>query len=170
METGTIVRATVESPLGTLRVLVARGVLRALLFPEEDEATVCRRLGLPFPVSREEADPAGIPSRLRAYFAGELHALDEIAVEPGGSPFSRAVRLALRRIPPGETRSYGALAVAIGRPRAVRAVGRANATNPVPIVLPCHRVIASDGRLGGYGGRPERKAWLLRHEGAHVRV
>ena len=72
----------------------------------------------------------------------------------------------LRRIPPGRTMSYGALARAIGRPAAVRAVGAANGRNPIAIVVPCHRVIGTDGGLTGYGGELWRKEWLLRHEGA----
>jgi methylated-DNA-[protein]-cysteine S-methyltransferase len=165
-----IARAEVATPLGTLRIFVVDGVLRAVLFPEEDEEQALARLGLTARPLRPERDPAGVAGRLHAYFAGDLRALDDIPVDPGGTAFAREVRLALRRIPPGETRSYRELAAAVGRPRAVRAVGRANATNPVPIVLPCHRVIGRDGRLVGYGGGIERKAWLLRHEGASFRA
>lgn len=163
-----VARAEVETPLGALRLLVAEGVLRAVLFPEEEESRLLARLGLAGRPVRA-ADPLGIVDRMRAYFTGDLLALDGVAVEPGGSAFAREVRLALRRIPPGTTRSYGELAATLGRPRAVRAVGRANATNPVPIVLPCHRVIGRDGRLTGYGGGIGRMAWLLRHEGARFR-
>jgi methylated-DNA-[protein]-cysteine S-methyltransferase len=101
-----------------------------------------------------------------AYFGGELRALDAIEVDPGGSPFQREVWKALRTIGAGETRSYQELASAVGRPSASRAVARANATNPIPVVIPCHRVIHSDGSLAGYGGGIERKRWLLRHEAA----
>jgi len=105
---------------------------------------------------------------LAAYFAGAVTALEGLAARPAGTPFEQEVWQALRRIPPGHTWSYGQLARAIGRPRAVRAVGRANGRNPVSLVLPCHRVIGADGSLTGYGGGLERKAWLLRHEGALV--
>ena len=84
---------------------------------------------------------------------------------PIGTPFQRAVWRALREIPCGETRSYGEIARRIGRPKAVRAVGLANGANPIGIVVPCHRVIGSNGTLTGYGGGIERKRWLLAHEG-----
>jgi methylated-DNA-[protein]-cysteine S-methyltransferase len=106
-----------------------------------------------------------IVDALRAYFAGDLHALDTIAVDPlGGTPFQRRVWLALRSIPAGTTVSYQMLARRIRAPKAMRAVGAANGANPVPIVLPCHRVIGADGSLTGYGGGLPRKRWLLRHE------
>lgn len=108
--------------------------------------------------------------RLRAalsrYFAGELQALDALAVELNGTAFQKQVWQALRRIPPGSTISYAELARRIGEPAAVRAVGAANGANPVALVVPCHRVIGSDGSLTGYGGGLERKRWLLDHEHA----
>lgn len=111
---------------------------------------------------------SGFGEAVAAYFAGAIAALDGIAARPVGTLFELEVWEALRRIPPGHTWSYGELAAAIGRPKAVRAVGRANGRNPVSLVLPCHRVIGADGSLTGYGGGLERKAWLLRHEGALV--
>lgn len=165
----TIARATVDTPIGVLRLYVGEGVLSAVLFPEEDESKALARLGLTGRPIGVAPEAAGIAERLRAYFAGELQAPEVVPADPDGTPFAREVRLALRRIPPGATWSYAQLAAAIGRPRAVRAVGRAIATNPVPIVLPCHRVIGGDGRLTGYGGGLPRKAWLLRHEGARFR-
>jgi methylated-DNA-[protein]-cysteine S-methyltransferase len=118
------------------------------------------------------AVPAGEPSRfaraVAAYFAGDLDALEDLPVALEGTEFETAVWQALRQIPVGQTWSYAVLAAALGRPKAVRAVGRANGRNPVSLVLPCHRVIGADGRLVGYGGGLERKAWLLRHEGALV--
>jgi len=103
---------------------------------------------------------------LEAYFAGELAAIEPLRVEPGGTEFQRSVWAALRAIPAGATASYARIAQNIGRQKAVRAVGMANHVNPVCIVVPCHRVIGADGALTGYGGGLERKAWLLRHEGA----
>src|SRR5262249_24110328 len=100
------------------------------------------------------------------YFAGELSAIDALPVETGGTPFQRDVWSALRNIPCGRTISYAQLAAIIGRPKAVRAVGLANGSNPIGVVVPCHRVIGADGSLTGYGGGIERKRWLLRHEGA----
>ena len=103
--------------------------------------------------------------RLAAYFSGELRAIDSLAVATGGTPFQRSVWAALRNIPAGRTMSYGALATQIGRAKAVRAVGLANGSNPIGIVVPCHRVIGADASLTGYGGGIERKRWLLAHEG-----
>ena len=109
-----------------------------------------------------------IPARpaLVAYLGGDLGALDAVAVDTGGTDFQRRVWAALRRIPPGETTSYGALAAALGRPSATRAVGAANGRNPVSLIVPCHRVIGADGSLTGYAWGVERKRWLLAHEGA----
>jgi methylated-DNA-[protein]-cysteine S-methyltransferase len=103
---------------------------------------------------------------LKAYFAGELREIDDILVETGGTVFQRRVWMALRNIPAGETLSYGALACRLKCPKSARAVGLANGANPVSIVVPCHRVIGSDGSLTGYGGGLQRKRWLLNHEGA----
>ena len=102
---------------------------------------------------------------LTRYFGGEIGALDTIAVELNGTPFQKNVWQALRRIPGGTTISYAELAKRIGEPSAVRAVGTANGANPVAVIVPCHRVIGSNGRLTGYGGGLDRKQWLLAHEG-----
>jgi methylated-DNA-[protein]-cysteine S-methyltransferase len=106
----------------------------------------------------------GPAAALRAYFSGDVAAIDGLPVTLHGTEFQRAVWGALRDIPCGETSSYGAIARRIGRPLAVRAVGLASGANPVGIVLPCHRVVGSDGSLTGYGGGIERKRWLLSHE------
>jgi methylated-DNA-[protein]-cysteine S-methyltransferase len=108
--------------------------------------------------------PAG--RALRAYFEGALDALDTLPTATSGTPFQRAVWDALRRIPLGQTTSYGRLAAAMDRPKATRAVGLANGANPIAIVVPCHRVIGADASLTGYGGGVDRKRWLLAHEGA----
>ena len=105
-----------------------------------------------------------IPRLPRRLFAGELSAIDDLPVESGGTEFQRAAWKALRRIPAGETRSYGAQAAAIGRPAAVRAVGLANGANPIGVIVPCHRVVGANGTLTGYAGGLERKRWLLAHE------
>jgi methylated-DNA-[protein]-cysteine S-methyltransferase len=116
-------------------------------------------------ISLEPAlNPGGLTRAIDAYFAGNLAAIELIPVEAVGTPFQRAVWSALRTIPCGTTISYAELAQRVGRPSAVRAVGLANGSNPVSIVVPCHRVIGSDGRLVGYGGGLERKRWLLAHE------
>jgi methylated-DNA-[protein]-cysteine S-methyltransferase len=127
-----------------------------------------RELERRFDVLDIRPDPSGgEPGRaLRRYLAGDLAALEEVSVDTAGTPFQESVWSSLRRIPVGRTVSYAELAKAIGRPTAVRAVAGANGRNPVSIVVPCHRVIATDGRLGGYGGGLPRKRWLLAHEGA----
>lgn len=102
---------------------------------------------------------------MHRYFAGRLRDFS-IPLDLRSSPFERAVWSYLRGIPFGTTTSYGAIARAIGNPRAARAVGRANAANPTAIIVPCHRVIRSDGELCGYAGGLERKRWLLDHESA----
>ncbi|MFN3371670.1 MAG: methylated-DNA--[protein]-cysteine S-methyltransferase [Sphingomonadaceae bacterium] len=117
-----------------------------------------------------EAAPAPIAAAFSAWFAGDLHALDGLALAPAGSGFEQAVWAELRRIPPGETRSYAQIARALGGAASgpgpnARAVGTANARNPIAIAIPCHRVIGADGSLTGYAGGLERKAWLLAHEG-----
>lgn len=109
-------------------------------------------------------NPSGLSDILRRYFAGEVAAIDNLPVATPGTAFQREVWRALRDIPVGTTCSYGEIAERIGRPRAVRAVGLANGSNPVGIVVPCHRVIGADGSLTGYGGGMERKRWLLDHE------
>jgi len=102
---------------------------------------------------------------LLAYFDGTLRAF-RVPLAPNGTEFQRRVWTALTHIPYGTTISYGDLARRLGNLTAVRAVGAANARNPIPIIVPCHRVIGSDGSLTGFGGGLDRKRWLLHHEGA----
>jgi O-6-methylguanine DNA methyltransferase len=158
--------AVVSSPLGPIHVATSAGRLVTVAFddywPHEREHLV-RRFG---PVTLEGGASPDAASALERYFAGELDAVSALQVDPGGTPFQANVWRALREIPAGHTRSYRELAVSVGQPAAVRAVAAANGRNPIPIVIPCHRVIGTDGRLVGYGGGLERKAWLLRHEGA----
>lgn len=110
-------------------------------------------------------DPHGLSWAIGRYFAGELAAIETLPVQTAGTPFQQKVWRALREIPCGTTASYAQLAERIGQPAAVRAVGLANGANPVGVVVPCHRVIGSNGSLTGYGGGIERKRWLLKHEG-----
>jgi methylated-DNA-[protein]-cysteine S-methyltransferase len=158
---------TIESPIGPVVAAVKDGVLCALVLEGDGprlEAKLRRRFG---PVARREAPGRHPVARaLRDYFAGRINALEQIEADPGGTPFQRRVWDAMRAIPPGETRTYRDLAAAAGNVKAVRAVGQASGRNPVGIVIPCHRVVGSDGTLTGYGGGLERKQWLLRHEGA----
>jgi methylated-DNA-[protein]-cysteine S-methyltransferase len=111
-------------------------------------------------------NPNGLTQAISRYFEGELTAIDILPVQTAGTPFQREVWRALRNIPCGTTVSYAGLAKQIGRPAAVRAVGLANGSNPVGVVVPCHRVIGANGSLTGYGGGIQRKSWLLEHEGS----
>ena len=113
---------------------------------------------------RRGADPHQLKRRLQSYFDGELHALDDTLVSLGGTEFQGQVWKALREIPVGHTQTYGELAARLRRSLAARAVGHANALNPVAIIVPCHRIIGTNGKLTGYGGGMERKRWLLGHE------
>ena len=161
----------IETPIGTLRVAAFEGGLCAVGFADRWAAVATalqRRFG---EVCLErQADPGGAMSRLAAYFAGDLSALDELRVDAGGTAFQRKVWSVLRTIPAGRTASYSDVARAIGSRAALRAVGAANGSNPISIVVPCHRVIRADGSLCGYGGGLERKRWLLQHERAAVAV
>lgn len=114
-------------------------------------------------------DPHGLAKPLNRYFAGDIEAIRDISVQTAGTPFQRSVWNELRKIPSGAVISYGKLAERIARPTAVRAVGLANGANPIGIVVPCHRVLGSNGSLTGYGGGLERKRWLLEHERKHVK-
>jgi O-6-methylguanine DNA methyltransferase len=156
-----------ESPIGTI-VLISDGeALRVLDFVDCEER-MQRLLKIHYgdqPVV-DSRESLGIKRRVEAYFAGELTSVDSLAVRTEGTPFQKQVWAELRNIPTGTTISYGELAKRIGRPAASRAVGLANGSNPIAIVVPCHRVIGSTGALTGYGGGMERKRWLLAHEGA----
>lgn len=125
-----------------------------------------RRICLKGPVDREAQEQPDFPllqalaAQLRSYFRGELRAFT-IPLSPQGTPFQVRVWEALARIPYGETRSYRQIAQELGNPQAVRAVGAANGANPLPIVVPCHRVIGSNGKLTGFGGGLPLKRYLL---------
>jgi methylated-DNA-[protein]-cysteine S-methyltransferase len=154
-----------DSPIGPLTIAERAGRLCLLHFGA-DADQVGRTLTRWYPGEpRVRRDLAMIRTVLSRYFAGDPGAIDDVAVELNGSVFQKRVWRALRRIPAGTTISYGELARRLGEPAAVRAVGAANGANPVAIVVPCHRVIGSDGSLTGYGGGLERKRWLLLHEG-----
>ncbi|MFM8821426.1 MAG: methylated-DNA--[protein]-cysteine S-methyltransferase [Phenylobacterium sp.] len=119
---------------------------------------------------RQSGDiPPAVGSALDAYFEGRLEALSQVTHRTRGTGFQTRVWRALCEIPPGETLSYGEIARRIGTPGASRAVGLANANNPVALIIPCHRVIGQSGALTGYAGGMDRKAWLLSHEGAAFR-
>jgi methylated-DNA-[protein]-cysteine S-methyltransferase len=158
----------VKTPIGVAILVVDdQGRLRALDFDDFEER-VRRRLRADYgarPRLTERPVPAPIRRALADYFEGGLARLEDVECETVGTPFQRRVWHALRAITPGSTMSYGALASNIGAPGAARAVGLANRSNPIGIVVPCHRVIGADGSLTGYAGGMHRKRWLLRHEG-----
>lgn len=160
------------TPVGEMLVVTdADGAVRALDFADY-EPRMLRLLARHWgPVT---LTPGRAPDRVRdaiaAYFAGDLTVLDGLEVKTNGTAFQRDVWAALRRIPVGTTVSYGQLAQAIGRPKAVRAVGLANGGNPVGVIVPCHRVIGANGTLTGYAGGVERKRALLEHEGVRPRA
>jgi methylated-DNA-[protein]-cysteine S-methyltransferase len=141
------------------------GTLRGLEFAA-NEARLRRLLGSHYPgVAFEDGDaPALLKRSLVAYLNGDVDALAGVATATNGTPFQREVWAALRTIPAGTTLSYGELATKLGRKGASRAVGAANGANPIPIVVPCHRVIGADGSLTGFGSGLDRKRWLLDHE------
>lgn len=157
---------TYRSPLGEiLLVSDSDGALRALDFADYEQR-LRRLLRLHYGAYQLDPGPApvAVVNALTAYFAGDLDAVSKLPVATGGTPFQRDVWEALRRIPTGRTTTYGELAVELGRPGASRAVGLANGSNPIAIVVPCHRVIGSNGALTGYAGGLQRKRWLLEHE------
>ncbi len=159
-EPRTLLYSTLESPIGELLLLGDGELLRGLHFQEGLRPVRVgeswRRAEEPFAEARDQ---------LGEYFAGERVEFD-LPAAGDGTPFQRRVWAALAEIPYGETLSYGELAGRIGRPSASRAVGMANGRNPISIVVPCHRVIGSDGALTGYGGGVERKRFLLELEAA----
>jgi len=156
----------VDSPIGPL-TLADRAERLCLLHFGADGGAIDTTLARWYPGEPRARRPIPrLREALSRYFAGELAAIDGIAVELNGTEFQKRVWQALRRIPSGTTLSYAELARRIGDPAAVRAVGTANGANPVALVVPCHRVIGSDGSLTGYGGGLERKRWLLDHEHA----
>jgi methylated-DNA-[protein]-cysteine S-methyltransferase len=159
------------TPIGeALIVTDEAGCLRAFDWADR-EASMARLLRLHYGalVPAQGAAPQEIRRLVRRYFDGEVGCLSAIAWRTGGTAFQRGVWQGLTTIAPGETLSYRALAARVGCPSAVRAVGAANGSNPISVVVPCHRVIGADGSLTGYGGGLDRKRWLLRHEGAVIR-
>ncbi|MBW6527106.1 methylated-DNA--[protein]-cysteine S-methyltransferase [Sphingomonas sp. RHCKR7] len=153
-------RTTMDSPVGTLTLVASDEGLVAVLWPDDAPGRV--RLA----ATEDRPDHpvlAGAVTQIGEYFAGERRAFD-LPLAPSGSAFQRAVWAALAAIPHGETRSYGEIARSIGRPTASRAVGAANARNPLSIVVPCHRVIGSSGTLTGFAGGLAAKQHLLTHE------
>lgn len=163
-----VVIGTVATPLGAFGAVLTPAGLGRLSFPSDPVAVCEAWIGRWAPEARLARDARGLSTlaeQLTAYLEGDLREFT-VPLDMHGAPFQLDVWRALREIPYGETRSYAALAAAIGRPSAVRAVGLANGANPAPVVVPCHRVIGSDGTLTGYGGGLALKRQLLSIEGA----
>lgn len=162
---------TIQTPLGAMRLVAGERGIRACDFADAPDRPV-HELVAPGDEAASHAmsgEPGGVLDQferdLIAYFDGTLREF-RVPLDPHGTIFQRRVWGELVKIPFGRTISYATLARRTGDEHAIRAVGGANGANPIAIVVPCHRVIASDGTLGGYGGGIERKRWLLRHEGA----
>ncbi len=152
-----------ESPVGPLILAASDSGLHHVMFASSKRAK-------PDPQWRDDAKPLQEAIRqLRAYFAGELETF-ELTLAPEGTDFQRSVWCKLRDIPFGETISYGELAKRVGNPKASRAVGAANGQNPIPIIIPCHRVIGSNGKLTGFGGGLPMKQKLLALEQRQLRL
>lgn len=147
----------VPSPIGLLHLVANAEAITGLRFAGEPAPAVTE----PTPLLTEAA------AQLRAWLEGRLRDFD-LPLMPAGTAFQQEVWAALRQIPYGATRTYREQALAIGRPAAVRAVGAANGRNPIPILIPCHRVIGADGSLTGFGGGLPAKRWLLGHEAAYA--
>jgi methylated-DNA-[protein]-cysteine S-methyltransferase len=153
----------IDSPVGPLRLVGGAAGLAGVLWEKQDPSDSG------FELTREDdRDPVLVQAarELREYFAGERQEFS-VPLDFTGTEFQNKVWRALRSIPFGETRSYGELAAQIGAPKASRAVGAANGRNPIPIILPCHRVIGSSGSLTGFGGGLPMKQQLLAHEKTH---
>jgi methylated-DNA-[protein]-cysteine S-methyltransferase len=152
--------STLATPIGRL-LLVARGDALAGIYMEGHTGGPLRDAAW----VQDEARFRLVRGQLAQYFEGTRTSFD-VPLAPVGTPFQKRVWSALVAIPYGETITYGELAHRVGSPGAARAAGRANATNPLSIIVPCHRVIGADGSLTGYAGGEERKRWLLEHERA----
>ena len=157
----------IETPLGTMYLAIQDGALREAGFVE----TWAR------PVLEPDRGADGsdlsaaaelVRDAVAGYFEGDVEAIEEIAIDPEGTDFQRAVWRAIREVPAGQTASYQEIAQAVGKPSAYRAVGTATGRNPLGIAVPCHRIVRSDGGLGGYGGGLHRKEWFLEHERKHL--
>ncbi|ELY4157084.1 methylated-DNA--[protein]-cysteine S-methyltransferase [Cronobacter turicensis] len=165
----TLLEDKIDTPLGPLWVIAdEQSRLRAVEWEEHSDrmeqlltihyrSEGFRRVGCD--------NPGGLSDALRAWFAGDLAVIDTLPTATAGTPFQREVWQMLRTIPCGQVMHYGEMAQRLGRPGAARAVGAANGSNPISIVVPCHRVIGRNGTLTGYAGGVARKEWLLRHEG-----
>lgn len=161
-----IERAVLATPLGNLHLFALGGDLVAAEFEGRNRAIAGLERWLPGFDLEMSADSIGMTLPFLRYFWGEPDPFSNVRVRLFGTPFQCAVWAQVDRLRRGEVASYAEIALRMGRPGAARAVGQANGANPVPIIVPCHRAIGSDGSLTGYGSGLDRKRWLLEHEGA----
>ncbi len=163
---------TLKTPLGELKIVTdEQGALRLVGWEDENGRYIntLRRWHGDM-VLEAKKNAFGRTAAMRAYFDGDVGVLDSLPVASAGTEFQKTVWKTLRRIPAGETWTYGQMAKFIGDPNSTRAVGLANGSNPIGIVVPCHRVIGANGTLTGYGGGLPRKKWLLEHEAKHAPI
>jgi methylated-DNA-[protein]-cysteine S-methyltransferase len=159
---------TIDSPVGVLRIIAGDRGLRAILWGAEDAARIAS-------IDEGELVEGRTPlldravAQLEEYFAGTRREFD-LPLDPFGTPFQQSAWMILRTIPYGKTISYGQQARQLGDPNKARAVGAANGKNPIPIIVPCHRVVGAKGELTGFGGGLDGKRWLLEHEGALLKL
>jgi methylated-DNA-[protein]-cysteine S-methyltransferase len=160
-----------DTPIGTaLLVFDDGGLLRALDWEEyAPRMKELLRLHYGTVILKDARAPRDSRAALTGYFKGDLDRLGTVEWRVAGTPFQRKVWTALPKIPAGTTMSYGALAAKLNAPNATRAVGHANGSNPISVVVPCHRLIGANGALVKYGGGLERKRWLLEHEGVALK-
>jgi methylated-DNA-[protein]-cysteine S-methyltransferase len=164
-----IAEATMATPLGPVHLEFSAAGLKNLIFEEKrDIPQKPSKTSTPEAPSLPEETLQKwrnrIAQALEKYFAGTPVTFEDLPLDLQGSPFHLQVWRELRKVPPGETVSYQELARRLGKPKAARAVGQACGANPIPLIVPCHRVIAANGTLGGFSSGLERKRWLLRHE------
>ena len=164
-------RDRLPTPIGAILLVTDDdGMLRGLDFEDhEQRLNGLLRLQYGASVTKQGRAPKAMRSALSSYFDGDFAALKAIEWRIAGTPFQRKVWNALPKIPAGKTMSYGALAAKLGSPNAMRAVGHANGSNPISVVIPCHRLIGANGALVKYGSGLERKRWLLSHEGVALK-
>ena len=160
-----IAQARLDTPLGPMTAAATESGLAGLWF--DGQAHHPGTLSAPMQPGHRWLKAAD--AALKRYERGDPQPLRDLPLDPGGTPFQRAVWLALKAIPAGQTRSYAQVAAAVGRPGAARAAGAAIGRNPISVLVPCHRVVGRSGDLTGYAGGLERKRALLRHEGVATR-
>lgn len=168
-----VIIGTCKTDFGWVGMAASPRGLLSITLPQPTEAAALHQLRDRWPEARFAAkgELAEVGDRLRRYFAGQVVSFDDLTLDMSqATPFQRRVWEVTRAIPRGETRTYGQIARQVGSPRAARAVGQAMANNPWPVIVPCHRVLGSDGRLTGFGGGLEMKRRMLKMESAPFRA